>query len=219
MPATETVSAVKFCETLVRLAPEKQDVILACARRTGLELRPFCRAIREEIGGTLLLDAVLLFRGGNLARRDDVPSLLAHCLRCRSSACTQSDCLALRSMLAVMKMHASQCKVPRDQGCETCNQWHSVRTKMVEARRNLRKAAPQSIGQAAGAVQANGDHGTDLLMHLARTALADLPPSSPRLSPSNSPSNSPLPKRPKADPKTDGPLARNKSSLSIANCR
>ncbi len=213
--SSQSVSAHTFCDTLVRLAPEHADTILAIARQTGLELRQFCAAVRREIGGTLLFDAVLAMRGSQLPARShaDVVALVEHCVRCRSPGCTRADCLALRSMLSVMKMHAAACAVPAELACQTCDQWHTMRSKMLAARRGMKTARCERVS-GEGSTGSN-DAGAALLMHLARSALVDLPPTSPRLSPVNSPSNSPstspMPKRPKADGKSRAAAAPMRS--------
>ena len=203
MTMKKSVAAADLLTALVQLAPQHAATIIACARETALQdVHTFCAAICREIGGTLRFDAVLRLHGSQLSRADSpgaAAELVAQAVHCRAPSCPRKDCVALRGMLSVLKQHTSACKMPKARTCRTFQQWRTVRNHM-------RNVAKPDASRRAHQEPAGDDSGASLLMHLARTALQDLPPSLPRLSPlSNSPSNSPLRKRPK--PSSESTLA------------
>ena len=201
----ETVAATDLLTALVQLAPQHAATIIACARETALQdMHAFCAAIRRELPGTLLFDAVLRLRGSQLSRADSpgaAAELVEHAVHCRASNCSRTDCVTLRGMLSVLKQHSSACHLPKATACRTCQQWRTVRSHM-------RKVAKPDASRRTLQEPSGNDSGASLLMHLARTALQDLPPSSPRLSPSNSPSTSPRSSPLRKRPKPSGDAAR-----------
>jgi len=220
MPSTY-IRAHDLLNALVMLAPERAPDILSCARASGLkDVHGFCREIRQEIGGTLLFDAVMMLtKGGDATPQPGTSSkLFEHCVQCRDVQCSRRDCLELRGMFASMKAHSMQC-VLQDR-CRTCRQWQSVRDKMklCRAARNGTKPmtgsmatmtlTPLSIRDRSFTTPSSATNdnesspmasaGQTLLM-LARTALSDLPVTT---SPINSPTCSPRSKRAKQHPST-----------------
>lgn len=211
--AASKVNAQDLLRALVHLAPEQKTTILALARTSKMHLPLFAAAIRKKVGGTLLFDAVMLLRGGSAQVREPgaAAELFEHCINCRRPDCSRTDCLELRGMLSGMKAHAQACDAGMQ--CLTCQRWHTVRDRMKRARAAhailpATLTTSKKTGIVAGASQApparSGDSstlgsatGTALLM-LARCALSEVPPSSPRLSPVNSPNQSPRSKRPKS---------------------
>ena len=117
---------------LLQSNPTDALKITEIARRTNLHMPAFCKAVRAEVGDSLLLEAALHLCNSNDKVGGKTGNLLEHCVQCTSSSCTHSDCLELRSMLSTMKSHAEQCT---SSSCLTCKQWVSVRTKMLAARK------------------------------------------------------------------------------------
>lgn len=217
------VSAHELVSALVHLAPEHhKPTILHAAKSTQLHLPSFAKAIREEIGGTLLFDAVMLLRGSShseLGMRSPgaATALLQHCLSCRTPECDRTDCLELRGILSAMKAHAQSCPVPPEAQCSTCRRWQTIRAKMKRPRaasavqapttgltickRSVEVSAAAEMSPSSGETSPGGNAAGTALLMLARSALLPVPPSSPRLSPFNSPmtspSHSPRRKRPK----------------------
>jgi len=210
-----TVRAQDLLRALVQLEPRHANTILDCARRAGTsDLPAFCQLIREEIGGTLLFDAVMMIRSSNQETRSPTSAadLLDHAVRCRAPVCSRKDCLELRSMLASMKAHAQVCRMER---CKTCRQWQRVSDRMRRARAASREMAtptgpaaartpftvdvvtPQALTPVGGAASPTGSAAGHTLLLLARSALSDLPLTS---SPTNSPPCSPRAKRARASP-------------------
>jgi len=211
--AGATIRASDLLKALVRLAPDQAETVMFCARTTNLQMPEFCRMIRAEIGGTLLFDAVMVLRGGSEeASREplDTVALFEHCVRCRAPTCSRQDCLELRGLLSTMKAHAQACPL---NDCRTCSQWKMVRDKMIRARAVVAKAPrpplpPTHAVEPAASV--GGSAAAATLLMLARSALSDLPvtspgnsrANSPMSSPGNSPPCSPRRKRAKANPRS-----------------
>jgi len=217
-------------KALLHLAPTHEGTIREIAEATKLQMSDFCKGIRKQIGGTLLFDAVLMLNGSarSPSEASVVAALFKHSIQCRSTDCTQPDCLQLRTMLSSMKVHAQSCSTD---GCKTCLQWQVASSRMKRARSsstaedigaNLisatatvaqklpqdraleptsggRRALPQLVLSSTAGPEVRAPPSAALLL-LARSALADLPVSMTRVSPMNSPSSSPNPtrKRPKS---------------------
>lgn len=196
--AANAINAVDFLRVLIHLRPSMESKILALARETRLELTPFCAAVRREIGGTLLFDAMMLLQGSAMTTEmSAAAALVRHGVECRAPQCGLKGCRELRGIFSNMKAHAQGCA---ERTCRTCGHWRMVRDKMKSARRPRLASREWPTPPTAEAKLDDSPAGAALLM-LARSALSDIAPTSPRLSPTNtpvhSPNSSPLPKRPK----------------------
>lgn len=190
------INARVLVQTMMRLRPDQAESILACARRCNGQANTFCKAIRAEVGGTVLMEALMVLRGSEGDDAAYTPSaaldIYQHALACRSVACKRANCGAMRGMISNLKAHSQSCAAD---GCITCQQWHKVRDAMQAARRKQRSPRTEVHISRMPSRESAG------LVMLSRVALADISPTSARLSPVNtpisSPCTSPVRKRPK----------------------
>lgn len=209
------VAAADVINAMVKLQPAKRDALVAMLREADGDLATFCHLVRLQGCGSLLFDAVVMLRG----LPAEVPKhkrteLFEHAIACSSGpSCPHAGCKEIRSMFSALGQHARTCSAS---DCRTCTHHQNIRDAMrrVQARRAasqtfvaarpVRQGAPgkklsagvldQPVDAKSVATKARDD-GCSALLLLARSALVDLPVSSPRNSPHNSPNTSPKPQQ------------------------
>uniref|UniRef100_A0A7S2GU76 Uncharacterized protein n=1 Tax=Haptolina brevifila TaxID=156173 RepID=A0A7S2GU76_9EUKA len=182
---------------MVRLQPSQADVIVQLLREANSDLTTFCRLVRLQIGGALVFDSVMLLRGLPVeVPRPKRIELFEHAICCRANDCSYPGCAEIRTMFNSLHEHAWTCSVP---DCRTCTQHQKVRDAMRRARARDPPARPIAASPVVPEVTPHdAASGLNLLAqagHMARSALGDLPTSSPRNSPCTSPNASPKPQR------------------------
>ena len=189
--------------------------------------------VKSQIGGTILLDALLLLKGAprtTSKSADDAQlrgKLLRHCATCPGSIigvpCPGNipGCSEMGHLVQVLRLHAATCQ--ESATCRTCIRWSSFMCaadqrgiKLLPARKKMvcatvKPAPPTEEELAEAKVRAEADKKSNagILMMLARSALGEL--SAPS-SPVNSPRNSPAPSRSTSPAREGGAKKRLKGA-------
>jgi len=117
------IVAAKILDAMVQLRPDlvAQLSHFADDITSGkMTARDFCTAVRTQIGGTLLLDAMLMVQGKQpLLEASLARSTFEHSSSCSDSECAVPGCLAMREMLKVQSRPLSP-----DLQCNPCKKLH-----------------------------------------------------------------------------------------------
>jgi hypothetical protein len=134
MATSPTISAAALIDAMVRLRPDAAPTLgrLADDVFTGRLSGPhaFSEAIQRSLGGTILLDALLLLHGAPMTSASSDGDgklrarLLQHSLQCRACGqCPIPGCNEMRALVHTLAMHAKTCS---QTGCSTCARWQGI---------------------------------------------------------------------------------------------
>ena len=225
----ESISAASLVDAMLRLRPDAAPTLRRLVDNvcSGRLMGPhaFSDAVQEELGGTILLDALLLLKGApmtTVASDGDVTlrgKLFRHCIQC-SGPCSIPGCIEMRSLIQTATAHTQVCG--QRASCRTCIRWGhvlGVANQSCSSAQSSRKAVvAMRIDGDTPAEASEADQGATSsnerkraasalpahLMMLARSALGELSaPTSPGGSPRNSPAPSPDLLRPKRQKSID----------------
>lgn len=224
----ESISAASLVDAMLRLRPDAAPTLRRLVDNvcSGRLMGPhaFSDAVQEELGGTILLDALLLLKGApmtTVASDGDMTlrgKLFRHCIQC-SGPCSIPGCIEMRSLIQTATAHTQVCT--QRASCRTCIRWGTVlgiANQSTGSAQSSRKAvvACRIAGETPAEDPDQGETSSNdrkraaasalpaHLMMLARSALGELSaPTSPGGSPRNSPAPSPDPLRPKRQKSID----------------
>lgn len=235
----DTISAAALVDAIIRLAPASAPVLgrLAEGLASGaVQMQAFCKAVREELGDTILVEALLMMQGARVpfGSAADIKELVDHVRVC-GGGCSKPGCAQVSIMLATIRSHCMQCAAP--QQCGTCQRWAHIcydtpRMAVVRVAAAAPAASdaafanldavghPLRAGRSAvakpSASHASHKEALPALLMLARSALGDI-----TTSPGSSRCNSPTaaPSSPKRGPGGKRVKAGEVSALSkVARC-
>lgn len=144
------IVAAKVLDAMLQLRP---DLVARLSHFTEeilsgeMTARDFCTAVRTQIGGTLLLDAMLMVQGQQPIIETSVArSTFEHCCSCSDSACVVPGCLAMREML---KVQSCPPKLSSDLQCNTCVKLLQPKATSGQTAANAREINPTMARKAA----------------------------------------------------------------------
>lgn len=132
------ISAPALIDAMARVRPDAGVILAKFSEKicSGEITSPhaFVDLVSAELGGTVLLDALLLLKGAPMTTpksAGEVPlraKLLRHAMACPANTSTTScpipGCSAMAQMVHTLRAHASNCREATT--CRTCIRWHNL---------------------------------------------------------------------------------------------
>jgi hypothetical protein len=126
-------------DAMCRLRPDAAPILSHLAEEvcSGRLCGPhaFGQAISRSLGGTILLDALLLLRGAPMTTASSDGDaklrarLLEHSIQCRAGdQCCIPGCTEMRSLVHMLDVHRRGCQ--EKTGCVTCARWTHIQNKV-----------------------------------------------------------------------------------------
>lgn len=189
---------------MFNVAPHAHDFLSDCASsvtRGQMGMADFCSAVRRNLGGPVLLHAMLAISGdpprssrGLLSARA-LNALIDHSRRCECSNCAVNGCRGMRLMQSAIQSHAVACRWGPE-NCGTCRRWRRLahRTQGASACAPALQRTP--VASSVATRKRDGANQQDKLMVLAQLALGEVstlthPNALPEASACSSPNTSP----------------------------